>query len=78
MFFLIICFSIFSEYRVYLLDLEKSNNENVVIKSTLDQVQFKTYYPGFKKVELLDTWMCFGDTASKKLCEKKEKLKVAK
>jgi len=73
MFFLALYFSLFAEYRVYLLDLEKTDNTNIVIKSNLDHIQFSTYYPGFKKITLLDSWMCFGDTSNnKKFCEKKE------
>ena len=60
--------SLYAEYRVYLLDLDLGNDKHITIVSTLDHVQFPEWYYGMhvKKVEYLDSWMCFGDSSGYK------------
>lgn len=66
-------FALFSEYRTYLIDVHISEDKHIVLKSTLDHVQYLSWNAGIKKVDLLDSWMCFGDTSSyKEICEKNE------
>lgn len=63
-----------AEYRVFVLNISnKETGESREVTSTLDPLQYKTYYkvePG-SKITYNETWMCRGNTGSfKSACEK--------
>jgi hypothetical protein len=65
--------SLSAEYRVYLLNLQLLKDKNKMIISTLDNIQFPGWYRGIRveKIDLLDSWVCFGDTSGfKPPCDK--------
>jgi hypothetical protein len=58
-----VCQSASAEYRVYLLTLTDTQTNQVrSFTSTLDDLQYRGYYPIKAGVELVltDTWMCWG------------------
>ena len=70
---------------MYLIDIKTikgKDNEgkpieiHKMIKSTVDHLQYAQLNPGIdiKNLDLLDSWMCFGDTSGfKKLCDRPSK-----
>ncbi|RME17060.1 MAG: hypothetical protein D6797_03215 [Bdellovibrio sp.] len=65
-FFLFFSYSFagFSEYRVYQLQLTLPNGQTRNFLSTLDHIQYATYYPlpPQASLKLLDSWMCWERT----------------
>ncbi len=68
-------FSIYSEYRVYQYristrGIEKLEGKTFIIVSTLDPIGFSSYHGGGDviNIDLLRTWMCYGNTAKKDIC----------
>ena len=61
----------FAEYRVFLLRITNPTGEVQLRPSTLDPLQYKTYFPtpDGAIVTYDDTWMCRGRTDNLPLCE---------
>jgi hypothetical protein len=63
-----------AEYRVYLLGIKATpKSREVKVFSTLDNLQYQTYYKmsPAQETRLIDHWMCRGRTNDfKKLCSK--------
>jgi hypothetical protein len=64
-----------AEYRVYqysVTNLNKQNNQSTpqIAISTLDPVSYVSYHGGSQaiKIDLLDSWMCRGNTGRNKYC----------
>ena len=70
-FYLLICsFSAFAEYRAYQYIINNDNKEksNIII-TTYDPVTLKSYnITPHLNYELIRTWICPGNTASKDTC----------
>ena len=71
-----------SEYRVfqYLVKsrhLLPRDNRPYMVTSTFDPVTYLAYHGGESslKIELLRSWMCYGDTSQKKFCNPPRKQK---
>jgi len=68
LYFVLICSVFFAnsaiaEYRVYLLTLtDTQTNQSRSFTSTLDDIQYRGYFPVKASEELVlsDTWMCWG------------------
>ncbi len=64
-----------AEYRVYQYQVSSKSyfhhQRGRIIVSTLDPQSYLAYHGGAGgplKVQLLRTWMCFGDTSKKEIC----------
>ncbi len=67
--------SAYAEYRVYQYYVKANNDlpydaQSYMTLSTFDPVSFVAYHGGREsiKVDLLNTWMCKGNTAGQDLC----------
>jgi len=65
----------FAEYRVYqysVTNLNRINNQTTpqIAISTLDPISYVAYHGGSQsiKIDLLDSWMCRGNTSRNKYC----------
>jgi len=66
---------VFCEYRVYQYQVQSRTPSSTevgpyLITSTLNPLSYQAYHGGFDslKVDLLRTWMCYGDTSKKEYC----------
>lgn len=75
--FLTLSFSvnIMAEYRVYQYHIKSRNNysfdqKSYIITSNLDPVSYLAYHggEGSLKIDLLRTWVCYGQTSGKNYC----------
>ena len=61
----LICFfvtvKVKAEYRVFTLEIENETGQTRTVTSTLDDIQYPSYYPLRKgeKVKIQDSWMCY-------------------
>ena len=61
------------EYKVHLFDIKVSKDKHITVFSTIDDIQLPYLYRGIKveQIDILDSWMCLGDTSGfKPVCEK--------
>lgn len=59
------------EYRAFLIEIRTPEGELVrEVTSTLDPLQYRTYYPLPKEYSALytQTWMCYGRTSHQPIC----------
>lgn len=63
---------LFADYRVYELNVSNQvTGESRVVTSTLDQIQYPSYYPlqPNESIAYKQSWMCFGNFSKfKKHC----------
>ena len=62
--FLVVSFitvNVRAEYRVFELSIENESGQARTVLSTLDDIQYPTYYPVKKseKITIQDSWMCW-------------------
>ncbi|MCF8058456.1 MAG: hypothetical protein K9K67_04115 [Bacteriovoracaceae bacterium] len=65
-----------AEYRVYQFSVKARNpfsmdQKTHVVTSTLDPQSYVAYHGGETtlKIDLVRSWMCFGDTSNKQVCK---------
>ena len=65
-----------AEYRAFLLRISEKSGDFKIIKSTLDPLQYKTYFtvPDDAIVTYDDTWMCYGRTEGQPICPSPKEL----
>jgi hypothetical protein len=64
-----------AEYRVYQYNVKARNpfsmdQKSHVVTSTLDPQSYLAYHGGDEtlKIDMLRSWMCYGDTSNKQVC----------
>lgn len=68
-------FSVRGEYRVFQYHIKSKNvygfdQKSYIVVSSLDPVSYLAYHGGEEslKIDLLRTWVCYGQTSGKKYC----------
>lgn len=65
-----------AEYRVYQYTVQAKNPYSMdtvshIVTSTLDPESYISYHGGWEtlRIDLVRSWMCFGDTSNKQVCQ---------
>jgi hypothetical protein len=71
----VLTLSVFAEYRVYQYHIKSRNiysfdQKSYIVTSNLDPVSYLAYHggEGSLKIDLLRTWVCYGQTSGRNYC----------